>query len=314
VQTIWSAKFAHPLDGPPLSFERQRWTTPDADFIDVDVLPAAAAATAGRPAHPMVVMFHGLEGSSGSHYAQALGAWCRARGLALAVPHFRGCSGELNLAPRAYHSGDFEEIGWILGQMRQRFGAPLVALGVSLGGNALLRWAQEAGDSAGRLVNAVASVCAPLDLTAAGLNLGQGFNRWVYTRMFLNTLKPKALAKWRQHPGLFDRVRMLASRSLYEFDDVVTGPLHGFSGVDDYWHRASAKPHLHRIRVPALVVNALNDPFVPAHSLPAQCELGDMVQLWQPAHGGHVGFSAGRFPGHLRTVPDTVAGWLVQHG
>jgi len=201
----------------------------------------------------------------------------------------------------------------ILERMRAQHRGDVVAVGVSLGGNALLRWAEEAGESAARFVRGVASVSAPLDLAAGGEAIGRGFNRWVYTRMFLRTMKPKALAKLAQHPGLFDRERLVAARDLYEFDDVFTAPLHGFKGTDDYWARCSAKPHLARIRVPTLVLNARNDPFVPAASLPAPHDVGPWVTLWQPAHGGHVGFPAGGWPGHVHTLPEEVMGWLERH-
>jgi predicted alpha/beta-fold hydrolase len=179
-----------------------------------------------------------------------------------------------------------------------------------LGGNALLRWAEEAGHSASQVALAVAAVSSPVDLTAGGRAIDQGFNRMVYARMFLQTMKPKALAKLKQHPGLFARERLLRARTLYEFDDVFTAPLHGFRGVDDYWLRASAKPHLARIRIPALVLNARNDPFVPAHSLPGRHVVGQHVRLWQPEHGGHVGFPGGRFPGHVLSMPQAVMDWL----
>jgi len=306
LQTIWPALASSRHAGrpaPPL--RRERWTTPDGDFVDVDFGPGGGAGA--------LVLFHGLEGSSASHYARAFAASAAQRGVAFALPHFRGCSGELNLAPRAYHSGDHEEIGWMLARLRQRLGGPLWAVGVSMGGNALLRWAEEAGESAAGIVRAVASVSAPLDLAAAGRAIGRGFNRLVYTRMFLATMKPKALAKWQQHPGLFDRERMLAARDLYQFDDVFTAPLHGFSGTDDYWARASAAPHLKRLRVPTLVLNARNDPFVPAQSLPREADVAACVTLWQPPHGGHVGFPAGRFPGHVQALPAAVLDWLTTH-
>ncbi len=130
--------------------------------------------------------------------------------------------------------------------------------------------------------------------------------------MFLRSMKPKALAKLKQHPGLFDATRLMAATDLYQFDDIFTAPLHGFASADDYYARASAKPHLHRIRVPALAVNALNDPFVPAASLPVADEVGPCVTLWQPAQGGHVGFPEGRMPGHVRTMPSEVGGWLLR--
>lgn len=306
LQTIWPALYARRVQGARPSFRRERWDTPDGDFIDVDWLQPGGGTT-------LLVLFHGLEGSSDSHYAQAFAGYAREHGLAYAVPHFRGCSGELNRAPRAYHSGDFEEVGWILTRFRARHVGPIVAVGVSLGGNALLRWAGEMGEAASRVVSAVAAVCAPLDLAAGGHAIGRGFNRQIYTRMFLNTMKPKALQKLAQHPGLFDGAALRAARDLYTFDNIFTAPLHGFRGVEDYWARASAKPHLPRIRIPALAVNAQNDPFVPAASLPQSHEVGPHVTLWQPRHGGHVGFAGGRWPGHVRPMPEAVGLWLLNH-
>ncbi len=326
LQTIWPALYARRVFGPMPRYRRERWTAPDGDFIDVDLCvpealpdvspagPAHVAAHALTPARgqTLLVMFHGLEGSSASHYAQAFADFARERGVAFAVAHFRGCSGELNHGPRAYHSGDFEEIDWILKRFRDTHDGPIVAVGISLGGNALLRWAGEMQRSAAAAVRAVASVCAPIDLAAGGYAIGRGFNRLVYTRMFLNTMKPKALKKLAQHPGLFDRAALDAARDLYEFDNIFTAPLHGFKNTEDYWARASAKPHLSRIAIPALVVNARNDPFVPAWSLPRQDQVGACVDLWQPAHGGHVGFPHGPVPGHVRTMPDAVGDWLLE--
>jgi predicted alpha/beta-fold hydrolase len=304
-QTIWPAIVSRRVDGPVPVFRRERWTTPDDDFVDVDWL--------GRDADvPLLVLFHGLEGSSSSHYAQSFARAAQARGWRYAVPHFRGCSGEINRAPRAYHSGDYEEIGWILARFRAEHAGPISVVGISLGGNALLRWAEEAGETAASVVRSVAAVSSPIDLAAGGEAIGRGFNRLVYTRMFLSSMKPKALSKLAQHPGLFDRQRLLAARTLYEFDDVFTAPLHGFMNTDDYWRRGSAKPHLHRIRIPALVLNARNDPFVPAASLPAAHEVGTHVTLWQPDHGGHAGFPAGRWPGHLRALPEALSEWFAQ--
>jgi predicted alpha/beta-fold hydrolase len=322
LQTIWPALFSRRYQGPKPVYRRERWTTPDHDFIDLDFQVesapgpqgfAAAHTTGSALLRPMLVLFHGLEGSSRSHYAEAFANWARENGWRFVVPHFRGCSGEINLAPRAYHSGDYEEIGWVLTRLRAQHPGPLVAVGVSLGGNALLRWAEEAGDSAAHTAQAVAAVCSPVDLAAGGECIGRGFNRHVYTRMFLRTMVPKALAKLSQHPGLFDARKLQAARTLYDFDNVFTAPLHGFKSTDDYWSRGSAKPHLHRIRIPALVLNARNDPFVPAHSLPRPGEVGEHVTLWQPAHGGHVGFPRGRWPGHVLTLPEQVMGWVGEH-
>jgi uncharacterized protein len=306
LQTIWPALHGHRPNPPLPLYRRERWTTPDDDFIDVDWSP-------GPPRETLLVLFHGLEGSSESHYAQAFADFARHRDFSFAVPHFRGCSGELNRGPRAYHSGDFEEIGWILTRLRQQHQGPMLAVGVSLGGNALLRWAEEMGEQAARIVSAVASVSAPLDLGASGRAIGRGFNRLVYTRRFLSTMKPKALQKLAQYPGLFKADALRAARDLYEFDNVFTAPLHGFRNTDDYWARASAKPHLQQIRVPTLVVNACNDPFVPAACLPHPQQMSPWLTLWQPAHGGHVGFPRGPLPGHIRAMPKAVGGWLASH-
>ena len=308
-QTIWPALFSQDLVGAALTFRRERWDTPDSDFIDVDHVDAPTAGA------PLLVLFHGLEGSSQSHYAQAFASIARARGWAFAVPHFRGCSGELNLAPRAYHSGDFEEIGWILARLKAMHGGqdrPLIAVGVSLGGNALLRWAEESGAAAAATARAVCAISSPVDLAASGQAIGRGLNRQIYTRMFLRSMVPKALRKLAQYPGLFDGERLRAARDLYAFDNIFTAPLHGFKDTDDYWSRASAKQHLAQFRIPALVLNARNDPFIPASSLPEQQDVGPFVTLWQPGHGGHVGFAEGALPGRVLGLPGRVCDWLAQ--
>ena len=306
-QTIWAALYARRFEDVAPVFERERWSTPDGDFIDVDWLKPSNA-------HPksdtLLVMFHGLEGNSQSQYAQAFAAYARMQGWAFAMPHFRGCSGELNLAPRAYHSGDYQEIDWILRRFRDGHPGKMLSVGISLGGNALMRWAAEMGELARQVVAAVCSVSSPLDLASSGAAIGRGFNRWVYTRMFLNTMKPKAMAKLKQYPGLFDADQLMAARDLYEFDQVFTAPLHGFKSTEDYWARASAKPHMHRIAVPALAINACNDPFVPANSLPVKTEVSTSVTLWQPQAGGHVGFPQGWPPGHVMTLPRQVGQWF----
>ena len=332
-QTIWAPLQAKRYAVQAPTFRRERWTTPDADFIDVDFLVGAAApfstrspqaqtdhlpGSAARDAssgagQPLLVIFHGLEGSSQSHYAQAFADVAAERGWACCVPHFRGCSGELNHGPRAYHSGDFQEIDWILRRLQSEHFGPLLVVGISLGGNAVMRWAGEMGSSAAHIVQAVASVSSPLDLAAGGWAIGRGFNRLVYTRMFLRSMVPKALEKLNQHPGLFNRADMLAVRDIYTFDNIFTAPLHGFKNTDDYYQRASGKPHMASIAVPALALNALNDPFIPAWSLPGPLDINRRVTLWQPAQGGHVGFPAGAFPAHVRAMPAAVAAFLAAH-
>jgi predicted alpha/beta-fold hydrolase len=312
VQTIWPARASRywPDNGVALTGRIERWITPDQDFIDVDWLVEPISDEA-----PLLVLFHGLEGSSGSHYAQAFAHWAWHRGWGCAVPHFRSCSGELNWAPRSYHSGDFIEADWVLRRFAQAHPlGPRVAVGISLGGNVLLRWAQEAGSTAAQWVQAVAAISAPLDLTAAGQTLGRGFNRLLYTRMFLNSMKPKALARLALHPGLYDEQALRAVRDIYEFDQVVTAPMHGFASTEDYWTRCSSGPHLREITgVPALVLNARNDPFMPASVLPRPDQVGPWVTLWQPDQGGHVGFPGGGWPGHVGQMPEAVGDWLAQH-
>lgn len=248
------------------------------------------------------MLFHGLEGSSRSHYAASLMDAAQRAGWQGAVAHFRGCGGRPNRLPRAYHSGDSEEIDWVLRRMRQRAGdAPVFAAGVSLGGNALLKWLGERGTDAG-FVRAAAGVCAPQDLQAGAENLARGFNR-VYTRNFLFSLKRRSLDLLERHPGLLDAGRIRAARDFFDFDGAVTAPLHGFRDAVDYWTRSSCRQFLGGIQVPTLVVNALNDPFVPARVLARPSQVSARVTLDYPAQGGHVGFATGAFPGRLHWLP-----------
>jgi predicted alpha/beta-fold hydrolase len=294
LQTIYPALF---IRKPMVQFRRERWTSPDDDFIDLDFID-------GAPGMPFVVLFHGLEGSSDSHYARALMALLQSKNWSGVVVHFRGCSGELNLAPRFYHSGDAKEIGWIVQRLQSEYIArnpkgKFFACGVSLGGNALLRWLGESQQQAG-IVDAACAISAPLDLAAGGVSLSSGINL-IYTRMFLQSLKPKCLKKLTQFPGLFDKEAMLQAKNLYDFDNVVTAPLHGYRDTNDYWDRASAKHVLEDIRVPTLVLNAQNDPFLPARHLPSKASA--QVRLEYPQYGGHVGFAIGSPPGKIDWLP-----------
>jgi predicted alpha/beta-fold hydrolase len=253
----------------------------------------AGEKRAGR----QLVLFHGLEGGSDSHYARALAAHAAVKGFLVAMPHWRGCSGEPNRKARAYHSGDSEEVDWIVGKLAQS-GKELFAVGVSLGGNALLKWLGERGDSAAARVRRAAAVSAPIDVAAAGRTLDRGLNRLIYTKMFLSTLKPKTLKKLEAFPGLFDAARVRAARTFREFDDMVTAPLHGFRGVDHYWTAASSGPYLEGIRVPTLLLNARNDPFLPEQDLLAATRKTSRSTVLEfPDTGGHVGFVSGPFPG-----------------
>ncbi len=303
LQTLYPALLAH---RPVVTYRRERWNTPDGDFIHLDWTTAPARNNA-----PLVVLFHGLEGSSNSHYARALMYAIEQRGWRGVVMHFRGCSGELNRLPRAYHSGDSAEIDWVLRRLQvQHPDRPLYAVGVSLGGNALLKWLGEQGMSAAVVLRAAAAVSAPVDLHAAGNALERGFNM-AYTKNFLWTMKRRSLARLAAHPRLFDAQKMLATRTLREFDNLITAPLHGFRDVDDYYDRASSKPLLVKITVPTLLLNARNDPFLPAVVLPDAGAMSTAIIADFPETGGHVGFVSGAFPGSLHWLPQRLLDFFV---
>ena len=273
LQTIYGA--LAPV--PRVAWRRERWDTPDGDFIELDWAGAGG---------PLLALFHGLEGGSASHYARAIATEALRLGWHCVVPHFRGCSGAINRLPRAYHSGDSDELDWILRRLR-----PDCAAGVSLGGNVLLKWLGERGAQATGLLRRAAAVSAPLDLAASGGALDHGVNRTLYTRLFLLTMKAKAHARITLHRSPIDERRLGRARTLREFDDLVTAPLHGFRDADDYWARASSAPWLEHIRVPTLVLNARNDPFLPRAALQAATRKASAdVVLEFPETGGHAGF------------------------
>jgi len=289
----------------PPSYRRERIDTPDGDFVDFDWLDAAAGK-------PTVVLFHGLEGCSSSHYASAMMHAVAARGWRGVVAHFRGCSGEPNRLPRAYHSGDADEIDWMLRQVQARTTGSLYAAGVSLGGNALLKWLAREGAAAGAIISAAAVISAPMDLMTAGQRLSSGFNR-VYGRHFLRTLKKKALQKLARYPDLVKRQRVRAANSLRAFDDAFTAPVHGYRDVVDYWTNASTVAEIDKVTVPTLIVHARNDPFLPGRYLPRGRPLGGSVEFEFTERGGHVGFVTGPFPGSLCWLPKRTLGFLAQH-
>lgn len=306
-QTIYAAVAA---PRPHVVYRRERWDTPDGDFIDLDWAdPEPGIQNAGKV--PLVALFHGLEGSSQSHYAVALMAALQKTGWRGVVIHFRGCSGEINRLPRAYHSGDSTEINWVLHRLRHLHPTtPLYAVGVSLGGNALMKWLGEQHENAAGIICAAVAVSAPVDLMAAGDALGHGLNL-LYARHFLATMKRKSLAKLGHFPGLFDGGKLRAANTLRMFDDLVTAPLHGFRNTDDYWTRASSKPLLRDIAVPTLLLNARNDPFLPQAALPHAHEVSAVVTIEFPAAGGHAGFVAGTPPGHLGWLPQRILGFFI---
>lgn len=288
------------LRGPRLDYRRERWELDDGDFLDVDWAEGPAGA-------PLLVLFHGLEGSSASPYARSLMRAANNRGWGGVVVNFRGCSGEPNRLPRAYFAGDSAEIGHVLARLRRRFPhARLHAAGISLGGNALLKWLGETGCEASRFIASAAAVSAPMDMNAAGMALDSGINRRIYTAHFLATLKQKSLRKADCFPGLLDAKAIRAATTFREFDTLVTARLHGFRDAADYWTRASSIRLLPQIGVPTLVLNAKNDPFLPASALPRPHEVSKSITLQQPETGGHVGFPSGAFPGHIEWLPQRI--------
>lgn len=296
IQTIYTSQLISP---DAIQYRRERWELNDGDFLDLDWVDGAADA-------PVVVLFHGLEGSSDSFYARDLMSAVKQRGWNGVVANFRGCSGEDNRLPRAYFAGDSAEIARILSHVAEAYpNNARYAVGVSLGGNALLKWLGDTGADASQLISRAAGISAPLDLTATGDALDNGFNRWVYTSRFLTTLKAKALRKATAFPGLLDADAISKATTFGEFDTLVTARLYGYKDAADYWVKASSKPVLRFIGIPTLVLNAKNDPFLPASALPTAADVAPAVTLEEPETGGHVGFPTGPFPGN--------ADWLSQH-
>ncbi|GAB3248414.1 YheT family hydrolase [Chitinimonas naiadis] len=301
------------LKRPPPAYRREIWPTPDGDEIAVDWLTGQADGWT-----PLLVHFHGLEGSANSHYAVELMQATAQRGWHGAVAHFRGCGGHLNRKPRAYHAGDSAEIDWILRRFRERHAGPIYAAGVSLGGNALAKWLGEQGSEARSILSAAAVISAPLDLVAAGRVLDRGLNRAIYTREFLRTLRPKTLAQLSTfgHELAFLGVsaeEVNRTRTFKEFDNRVTAPLHGFQDAHDYWTRSSSKTGLNQIIVPTLLINARNDPFLPADALPGRDDVSAAVTLLQTDRGGHVGFVEGPFPGRIDWLPRCLHAYFDAH-
>ncbi|WP_245615891.1 YheT family hydrolase [Andreprevotia chitinilytica] len=305
MQTLFPALF---LWQRQMRYRRESWVTPDLDSIVVDWVD-------GRVGTPIVVLFHGLEGGSKSHYSLSISQHFYPRGWRSAIPHFRGCGSVSNRLPRAYHAGDSAEIDWILRRIRDfNPDSPLFAVGVSLGGNALAKWLGEQGEKAAEVVSGAAVICAPLNLAECGRALDVGVNRHIYTREFLRTLKRKTLLKLKVTGNPFiDPARVKRVRTLREFDDLVTAPLHGFKSVDHYWDTAGAFPVLKHIAVPTLIINARNDPFIPEASLPKREDVSDWVTLIQPKEGGHVGFVTGLPPGKLGWLPDVLSRFFLHY-
>jgi predicted alpha/beta-fold hydrolase len=298
LQTIYARSLAKNYR---VNYRRERWETPDGDFIDLDW------SKSGGDDAKLLVLFHGLEGYSRSHYALSMMVTAQQEGWRGVVPHFRGCGGEANRLPRSYHSGDSAEIDWIL--RRLKAGHPhrdLYVIGVSLGGNMLLKWLGEQGAAAAAVIERAVAVSTPVDLVAAAGELDCGLNRFIYTNHFLRYLRPMALSKIAAHDLPIDTRALHSSSTFRQFDDLFTAPVHGFKNAVDYWTRSSCKPWLKEIKLPTLLINARNDPFLPATALPTKADVSDSVILEFPESGGHVGFVSGRWPGRLDWLPGRI--------
>ena len=296
-QTIYPALFARK---PAVLYARHRLDLPDQDFIDIDFLEALPVAGDQRP---FIALFHGLEGDSSSHYARALMAYLSAMGLRGAVVHWRGCSGSPNRLARSYHSGESGDIDSALHFLAQRLGSntPLFAVGVSLGGNALIKWLGE-DDRLTSIISAACAVSAPHDLEAGAQMLASGISR-LYTHNFMSTLKAKSLQKLERFAMPYSAQEVKACTNFHSFDDIVTARVHGFKSAQDYWTRSSCKQFMATIKQPTLVINAVNDPFLPPQALARQDEVSALVTLEYPAAGGHVGFLSSPIPGDHGWIP-----------
>lgn len=288
-QTLWGRFGKRPL---PIIARDWRITAPDGEELEIHSLDAHADA-------PRVLLLHGLEGSFESHYVSRLFAGAAARRWGADLLVFRGCGTAPNVARRFYHSGETQDVEFAFERLRERWpDSPWYATGVSLGGNVLLKWLGEQGDVAWRRVRAAATVSVPFDLEAGARHIARGAAR-IYDRNFLRTLRAKAMVKLRRYPDLFDRERLARARSVFDFDDVVTAPVHGFGDAVDYYTRSSSLGFLGRIRVPTLLLSAEDDPFLPRNVLSAVHAAGQSnaaLRIEIHPRGGHVGFVEGAWP------------------
>lgn len=275
---------------------RERWELPDGDFLDVDrYAPPAVAGTPATP-RPVLVVCHGLEGSSRAGYVRGLVAVALSRGLDALAMNFRGCSGAPNRLPRAYHSGDTGDLAHVVDRLvAEAPGRPVLLAGFSLGGNVVAKWLGERGDALPREVLGAAVISVPYDLAASARAIdGAGFWSWVYRERFLRRLRGKLADKARRFPGALDFARAAGARSFAEYDAAVTAPLHGFPSAEDYWSRSSSGPLLGGVRRPLLALSSLDDPIVPAETIPvAAARANRHVTLETTEAGGHVAFVSG---------------------
>jgi hypothetical protein len=294
---------------PRLPLRRERWELPDGDFLDVDRLDAA-------PGAPLVLICHGLEASSRAGYVLGVMARARARGLSSAALNFRSCSGEQNRLPRLYHSGETADLAYAIERLLgERPGRPLGLVGFSLGGNVVAKYLGERGAAVPEGVRAGAVISVPFDLAGCATAIdGVGVAALLYRERFLRRLRPKALAKARRFPGLIDEERVRRVRLLREFDDAVTGPLHGFADAADYYARCSSGPLLPSVRRPLLLLSAEDDPFVPGPTLPLRLmRENPMLTPLVSKTGGHVGFVDGPPWALRRFGEDRAVEFLLKH-
>ena len=293
LQTVYPALFRKP--GKTLKTRRERLTTPDNDFIDIDFC--------GEGCSPLVILLHGLTGSSQSGYIKGLQTVFWQQGWRSAALNFRGCSGEPNQLARCYHSGDTEDIDCLYRMLRQREPeTPLAAVGFSLGGNVLLKWLGEQGDSV--TLSAAVAVSVPLVLNICATKLDTGFSK-IYRDRLLLELKDYLDSKLNYlieigHHEEAQKIKQLGDLSLvksfWQYDDRVVARLHGFEDVHDYYRRSSSRQYLKAIEVPTLLIQAFDDPFMTPAVLPQSSELSSNVVLEITKGGGHVGFVEGGNP------------------
>ena len=283
LQTMFGTLFRRP---PAIGLRRERIELADGDFLDLDWTPGARG--------PVVLVLHGLEGSSDSPYARGMLETVHAHGWRGVVMHFRGCSGVPNRLPRSYHSGDTGDLSEVAARLEAREDvSALAVVGYSLGGNVLLKWLGEQGPGAS--VAAAVAVSVPYTLSVAADRLAKGLSR-IYQRHLIADLHAKLQRKFSRGASPIDVELAGNSRNFWEFDDRVTAPLHGFDGVHDYYTRSSSRQYLAAIRVPTLMLHAEDDPFMTPDVLPSGDELSPGVQLEVSAAGGHVGFIHGTLP------------------
>lgn len=293
LQTIAGAFFR---PKPRFVFQRKRFETPDGDFLDVDFLPADRLPQKNNT--PLVLILHGLEGSSQAPYVQTLLAALQKHGADAAAVNMRMCSGEANRLKQTYHSGKTEDLDFLVRQCRKEFpGREIYLVGYSIGGNIVLKWLGEKGIAAQRQVLKAAAVSVPYDLAQSVAALDQGFNGAVYTRRLLGRLKKKMAAKQKIFPDAVAYERIKGCKTFKAFDELVTAPLNGFLDAEDYWEKSSCKPFLQNIKVPTLLIHAQDDPFFPGPLLPhEEIKKSMFLQTLFVPSGGHVGFIAGPWP------------------